>query len=88
MENLIINDQEIKLEVEGDQILTTSLQIADVFEKEHKHILAKIDGLPQDDFRWLNFKPSSEVRKNGIFEKDTRYYKNLKRRLYSFSHEF
>lgn len=75
MDNLIINNQEIKLEVADDQIWTTSLQIAEVFEKEHKNILAKIDELPQDDFRWLNFKPSSEVRKNGIFEKDTRYYK-------------
>ena len=75
MENLIINNQEIELEVADDQIWTTSLQIAEVFEKEHKNILAKIDELPQDDFRWLNFKPSSEVRKNGIFEKDTRYYK-------------
>ena len=75
MENLIINNQEIKLEVANDQIWTTSLQIADVFEKEHKNILAKIDELPQDDFRRLNFKPSSEVRKNGVFEKETRYYK-------------
>ena len=75
MENLIINNQEIKLEVANDQIWTTSLQIAEVFEKEHKNILAKIDELPQDDFRWLNFKPSSEVRKNGVFEKETRYYK-------------
>ena len=40
-----------------------NLQIAGVFEKRHDNILAKIDELPQDDFRWLNFKPSSEVRK-------------------------
>ena len=39
MDNLIINNQEIKLEVADDQIWTTSLQIAEVFEKEHKHIL-------------------------------------------------
>lgn len=41
MGNLIINDQEIKLEVANDQIWTTSLQIADVFEKEHKHNFSK-----------------------------------------------
>ena len=38
MGNLIINDQEIKLEVADDQIWTTSLQIADVFEA-YKRIL-------------------------------------------------
>ena len=75
MKNLIINNQEINLEVADDQIWTTSLQIAEVFEKDHKHILAKIDELPQDDFRRTNFRLSSEVRKNGIFNKETRMYK-------------
>lgn len=75
MNELIINNQEIKLEVADDQIWTTSLQIAEVFEKDHKHILAKIDELPQDDFRRTNFRLSSEVRKNGIFDKETKCYK-------------
>ena len=55
MENLIINDQEIKLEVADGQIWTTSLQIADVFEKRHDHIIAKIRELPQDEFTAPNF---------------------------------
>lgn len=74
MENLIINDQEIKLEVADDQIWTTSLQIAEVFEKEHKHILAKIDELPQDDFRRTNFRLTERKAKFGAVERSERYY--------------
>lgn len=74
MENLIINDQEIKLEVAGGQIWTTSLQIADVFEKEHKHILAKIDELPQDDFRRTNFRLTERKAKFGAVERNERYF--------------
>ena len=65
MENLIINNQEIKLEVANDQIWTTSLQIADVFEKEHKHILAKIRELPQDNFNGSNFRLVEYTDKKG-----------------------
>lgn len=65
MENLIINDQEIKLEVADGQIWTTSLQIADVFEKEHKHILAKIRELPQDNFNGSNFRLVEYTDKKG-----------------------
>lgn len=65
MDNLIINDQEIKLEVADDQIWTTSLQIADVFEKEHKHILAKIRELPQDNFNGSNFRLVEYTDKKG-----------------------
>lgn len=74
MGNLIINDQEIKLEVADDQIWTTSLQIADVFEKRHDNILAKIDELPQDDFRALNFKETERKAKFGAVERSERYY--------------
>lgn len=74
MENLIINDQEIKLEVADGQIWTTSLQIAEVFEKRHDNILAKIDELPQDDFRVLNFKETERKAKFGAVERSERYY--------------
>lgn len=65
MENLIINSQEIKLEVAGGQVWTTSLQIAYVFEKEHKHILAKIRELPQDNFNGSNFRLVEYTDKKG-----------------------
>ena len=74
MDNLIINNQEIKLEVADDQIWTTSLQIAEVFEKEHKHILAKIDELPQDDFRRTNFRLTERKAKFGAVERSERYF--------------
>ena len=74
MENLIINSQEIKLEVADGQVWTTSLQIADVFEKEHKHILAKIDELPQDDFRRTNFRLTERKAKFGAVERNERYF--------------
>ncbi|WP_297903427.1 phage regulatory protein/antirepressor Ant [uncultured Campylobacter sp.] len=74
MENLIINSQEIKLEVAGGQVWTTSLQIADVFEKEHKHILAKIRELPQDDFRRTNFRLTERKAKFGAVERNERYF--------------
>ena len=74
MENLIINDQEIKLEVADGQIWTTSLQIAGVFEKRHDNILAKIDELPQDDFRALNFKETERKAKFGAVERNERYF--------------
>lgn len=74
MNNLTINNQDIKLEVLNEQIWTTSLQIAEVFGKEHKNIVAKIESLPDDEFRQLNFKPSSEIRKNGLFDKETKCY--------------
>ncbi|MGH1601597.1 Rha family transcriptional regulator [Campylobacter majalis] len=78
MNELIINNHEIKLEVANDQIWTTSLQIAEVFEKEHKHILAKIDELPQDEFRRTNFRLTERTAKFGAAQRSERYYKITK----------
>lgn len=75
MNEVTINGQNVSFEVVGDQTYTTSLDIASVFEKRHDNIIAKIEDLPQDDFRHLNFKASSEPRKNGFFAKDTKFYK-------------
>lgn len=38
-------------------------------KKRHNNIIAQIKALPNDDFRQLNFEPSCEVRRNGVFEK-------------------
>lgn len=78
MQTMIINNCEVELLAVRSKIFTTSLQIAEVFEKEHKNILRIIDKLPNDEFRQLNFEPSEEVRKNGTFNKETRYYKITK----------
>ncbi|MCD8213116.1 MAG: phage regulatory protein/antirepressor Ant [Campylobacter sp.] len=74
-ERTLINNREITLEIENNEVLTTSLQIAEVFEKRHDNVLAKIEELPDDDFRRLNFKASHEPRQNGLFVKDTKHYK-------------
>ncbi|MDU7070037.1 Rha family transcriptional regulator [Campylobacter ureolyticus] len=78
MNEIIINNVEVKFEVVKDEIFTNSLQIAEVFEKRHADVLRVIENLPNDDFRQRNFAPSSEVRKNGVFDKETKLY-NLTR---------
>ncbi|MDD3506619.1 MAG: Rha family transcriptional regulator [Sulfurimonas sp.] len=40
---IVINDQEVKFEVQDGQVFATSLSVAKVFSKNHKHIIAKID---------------------------------------------
>lgn len=50
---------------ENNQPTTTSKQIADVFEKEHKNILSAINSLDiPDNFRGLNFKLSKYQSQN------------------------
>ncbi|HIC3275660.1 TPA: Rha family transcriptional regulator [Campylobacter jejuni] len=60
MSNLVvINGINVELEVVDNEVYTTSLIIANVFEKRHDNIIAQIKALPQDDFTHLNFKVSS-----------------------------
>lgn len=53
---VVINDINVKFEVVDNAVYTTSLIMADVFEKRHDNIIAQIKALPQDDFNALNFK--------------------------------
>jgi len=62
---VIINNCEVELEVAGDQTYTTSLAIANVFQKRHDNIIAQIRALPQDEFAALNFKVSEYIDKSG-----------------------
>ncbi|TBR79808.1 hypothetical protein DU473_06560 [Campylobacter novaezeelandiae] len=56
MKNLVaINGVNIGLEVANDQVTTTSLAIANVFEKRHSDIIRKIELMPQDEFNGRNF---------------------------------
>ena len=76
MEKLaVINGQNVSFEVVGDQTYTTSLDISNVFKKEHKNILAKIDELPQDEFRELNFKLTERTAKFGAVIRSEPFYK-------------
>ncbi len=39
MKDIIVNNKSIQFEKQGEQIFCTSLDIAAVFEKEHKNVL-------------------------------------------------
>ena len=53
---VIINNCEVEFEVANEEAFTTSLNVAEVFDKQHKHILAKIGEFPQDIFNGSNFR--------------------------------
>ena len=54
-----INNVNVVFEVVGDEIFANSLQIAEVFEKDHSNVLKAIDKLPNDEFKSQNFKYDS-----------------------------
>lgn len=51
----IINNVCVNFEVVDNQIFTNSLQIAEVFEKQHSNVLRDIENLTKDDFKNANF---------------------------------
>ncbi|MFY4691083.1 Rha family transcriptional regulator [Campylobacter jejuni] len=66
MSNLVvINGINVELEVVDNAVYTTSLIIANVFEKRHDNIIAQIKALPQDEFNALNFKAVEYKDKKG-----------------------
>ncbi|ECL0858459.1 Rha family transcriptional regulator [Campylobacter jejuni] len=66
MERLaVINGVDVELEVANDQVTTTSLDIAAVFNKRHDNIIAKIETFPKDSFTDLNFKASKYIDSTG-----------------------
>ncbi|MCE7115515.1 Rha family transcriptional regulator [Campylobacter coli] len=66
MEKLaVINGVDVELEVANDQVTTTSLDIAAVFNKRHDNIIAKIETFPKDSFTDLNFKTSKYIDSTG-----------------------
>lgn len=74
----VINGINVMLEVVNNAVYTTSLSVAEVFNKNHKNIIAKISKLPQDEFRKLNFKPTERKAKFGAAIRSEPYY-NLTR---------
>ncbi|EPB1172138.1 Rha family transcriptional regulator [Campylobacter coli] len=54
-----INNVNVVFEVVGDEIFANSLQIAEVFKKDHSNVLKAIDKLPNDEFKSSNFKYDS-----------------------------
>ncbi|CUU77812.1 phage protein [Campylobacter hyointestinalis] len=58
-EVIVINGQSVEFEVVNSRVFTTSLDVANVFNKRHSDILAQIREFPTDDFTERNF-PLSE----------------------------
>lgn len=60
MESLTVSTDLIKIEEKEGKLLTTSLNVAEVFGKEHKNVLKDIRELDcSDEFNRLNFEPIS-----------------------------
>lgn len=54
--NALINDVNIEFVVENEAVFCDTLQIAQVFEQEHKNVLQTIKNLPFSEFNEQNFK--------------------------------
>ncbi|ECR1510341.1 Rha family transcriptional regulator [Campylobacter jejuni] len=66
MERLaVINGVDVELEVVDNAVYTTSLSVAEVFNKNHKNIIRKINEFPKDNFTKLNFEPSKYIDSTG-----------------------
>ncbi|EOU2824311.1 Rha family transcriptional regulator [Campylobacter coli] len=74
-----INNVNVVFEVVGDEIFANSLQIAEVFEKDHSNVLKAIDKLPNDEFKSSNFKYDSYFDKKS----EQRRMINLTREAFS-----
>lgn len=60
MNNLaVINSVSVEFSIVGDEVFADTLKIAEVFEKNHQHILRTIKNLPDDEFKAGNFKSST-----------------------------
>lgn len=67
--------------ISQNQPVTTSLQIAEVFGKEHHNVLKAIDKLCSqlpENWRAVNFNSSVRTALCGVFEKEERYYEITK----------
>lgn len=65
MNDIIINNVEVEFKVVDNKVFANSLQVAEVFEKRHTHILDTIKALPQDDFNERNFALVEYLDKKG-----------------------
>ncbi|KRS74910.1 hypothetical protein DB25_04575 [Campylobacter coli] len=66
MEKLaVINGVDVELEVVDNAVYTTSLSVAEVFNKNHKNIIRKINEFPKDNFTKLNLELSKYIDSTG-----------------------
>jgi Rha family phage regulatory protein len=68
----VVKLPKIKLHIEGDEVITTSNEVADIFGKQHKNVVRKIEQLIDEtdkSFTGLNFEPSKYKDKSGKYSK-------------------
>ena len=63
--NALINDINVNFSVTGERVFIGSLELAEVFGKNHKNVLRAIDKLPDDEFKSANFIRHSYLDKTG-----------------------
>lgn len=73
--SITINNVNVEFEVADSGVFATSLSVANVFEKRHDNIIAQIRALPNDEFRYLNFKETERTAKFGAVVRSEPYYK-------------
>lgn len=74
-EVIVINGQSVEFEVADSGVFATSLDVAQVFEKRHADIIAKIAEFPNDEFRERNFSLTERTAKFGAVMRSEPYYK-------------
>ena len=72
----LFHETENLVSIHNGQVVTTSLQVAEVFNKNHKEVLRSIRGLDCSlELRERNFAPSCYIVKNGnVSKKNPMYY--------------
>ncbi|EKL2713976.1 hypothetical protein PQ369_000583 [Campylobacter coli] len=73
---VIINNVEVNLNIKENKVFINSLDLAKVFNKNHRHILQTTKNQPQNDFTESNFILSTY--KKGIKRFNKRLQKSFK----------
>ena len=63
--NAVINNINVNFSVTDERVFIGSLELAEVFGKEHRHVLRTISKLPDDEFKSSNFAKHSYIDKIG-----------------------
>ncbi|QKF62946.1 phage antirepressor protein (pRha domain) [Campylobacter mucosalis] len=63
--NAVINNINVNFNISDERVFISSLELSEVFEKQHKHILRAIENLLNDEFKSQNFIKHSYLDKTG-----------------------
>jgi phage regulatory protein, rha family len=63
--NAVINKINVNFSVTDERVFIGSLELSEVFGKEHRHVLRTISKLPDDEFKSSNFAKHSYIDKIG-----------------------